>query len=227
MKAKAQIWTFGLVLIYFCCYFLQVYRFPDILMLGIGAVFCLLFLLKQKRIRISLGLILLAVTMFSFCIIQFGIEAIFAKMIYIVLLMWILADYLGIELQTISQGEEKLLYVLYSMILGHLIYGVLNSYMYFAGTGVPGTRYWFDIWSQQLTPGTQLTMYFITVFAAFFPAIICLFRRKWENVIIIIGTMFLIPATITTPITKSVIPICLADIFCFRFFFSNPRYKKN
>lgn len=218
MKEKIQLMIFISILVYLSCYFLQVFKFPDILMLGIGACFCLWFVIKQKKIRISLGLVLLAATMFPFCIIQFGTTAIFARMIYIILLMWILADYLGADLLVEKNGEIKLIYVIYSMILGHLIYGILNSYMYFAGTGVPGTRYWFDIWSQQLTPGTQLTMYFISVFAALFPAIVCFKNRKWANMVIIAGCCFLIYASLATRTRTTLLVLALVCIVQFVLF---------
>ena len=212
MKEKAEPIIFISILAYLCCYFLQLFKFPNILMLGIGACFCLVLLLKQKRIRISLGLCLMAVTMFSFCIIQFGIRAIVSMMPYVILVMWVLADYLGAEFKGRTDGESKMIYILYSMILGHMIYGVLNAYMYFAGTGVPGTRYWFDIWSQQLTPGTQLTMYFISTFAVFLPAVLFFFKRKWANIILIIGTGFFIYASLATK-TRTTL-LVLAIVFC-------------
>ena len=218
MKEKIQPMIFISMLIYLSCYFLQLFKFPDILMLGIGACFCLWFVIKQKRIRISLGLMLLVITMFSFCMIQFGITAIFARMIYIILLIWIFAEYLGADLKNEEKGEIKLKYVVYSMILGHLIYGILNSYMYFAGTGVPGTRYWFDVWSQQLTPGTQLTMYFISVFAVFFPAIIYFKNRKWVNIVIIAGSCFLIYASLATRTRTTLLVLALVCIVQFVLF---------
>lgn len=215
MKEKIQPVIFISMLVYLSCYFLQLFKFPDILMLGIGACFCLWLLIKQKRIRVSFGLCLLAATMFPFCLIQFGTTAIFARMIYIILLMWIFAEYLGADLKTAKNGEVKLIYVIYSLILGHLIYGILNSYMYFAGTGVPGTRYWFDIWSQELTPGTQLTMYFISVFAGFFPAVVWFKNRKWVNIIIIVGSCFLIYVSLATRTRTTLLVLVIVCIVQF------------
>lgn len=198
MKEKSQSIIFASMLLYLTCYFLQLYKFPNILMLAIGAGFCALLLVKQKRLRINLGLCLLAATMFPYCIIQFGMRAIFAMMPYVILLIWVLSDYLGAEFKGKAAGEIKLIYVIYSMVLGHMIYGLLNSYMYFSGTGVPGTRYWFDIWSRQLTPGTQLTMYFISVFAVFLPAVVFWKKRKWSGLVVIFATVFFVYASLAT-----------------------------
>ena len=91
MKTKAEPIVFSLILIYLACYFMHLFRFPDLLMLVLGAIFCLILLLKQKKLRIDLGVCLLAITMFSYCIIVFGVRAIAIMMPYIPLVIYVLS----------------------------------------------------------------------------------------------------------------------------------------
>lgn len=212
MKIKAETTVYGLLLIYLACYFMQLFKFPNFLMLVLGAAFCLSLLIKQKKIRIDLGICLLAITMFAYCIVVFGLRAIAIMMPYIPLVIYVLGNYLSCELKAKENGELKVIYIIYSMIFGHAVHGFLNACMYFAGTGWEGTRYWVDIWTRQMTPGTQLTMYYISVFAMLFPAIVCFFKRKWVNVLVIFGTLFFIYVSLATR-TRTTL-LVLAIVFC-------------
>lgn len=212
MKTKAESMIFGLIIVYLTCYFMQLFKFPNFLMLVLGAFFCLVLLLKQKKLRIDLGVCLLAITMFSYCIVVFGIRAIVIMMPYIPLVSYVLGNYISCDIKNQEESEIRLIYVIYSLVLGHAVHGILNAYMYFAGTGWEGTRYWLDIWTRQMTPGTQLTMYFIPVFALLFPAIIFFFRRKWANVVVILGTLFFIYVSLATRTRTTV--LVLALVFC-------------
>ena len=212
MKTKAESITFGLILIYLTCYFAHIFRFPDLLMLVLGAIFCLILLLKQKKLRIDIGLCLLTITMFAYCISKFGIRAIVIMMPYIPMVMYILANYLAAEIKHKEQPEVKLTYIVYSLVFGFAIYGILNSYMYFAGTGLEGTRYWVDFWTQQLTPGTQLTIYYLPVLSIVFPTIIYFYRRKLTSAVIAVLTVFFIYASLATRTRTTLLVLGL--VFC-------------
>ena len=141
LKKDKELILYTLILIYLTCYFIKLFGFPDLLMLVLGAVFCLILLLKQKKIRIDAGLCLLAITMFSYCIFKFGIRAIVIMMPYIPVVIYVLANYLAAEIKHRENAETKLLYIIYSLVFGYAVYGILNSCMYFAGTGPEGVRY--------------------------------------------------------------------------------------
>lgn len=212
MNNKTEPRVFFLILLYLMCYFMNLFRFPDLLMLVLGSIFCLVLLVKQKKVRIDFGGCLLAITMFSYCIVVFGIRAVAIMMPYIPLVMYILAHYLACEIQKKENSDLQFTYVLYSLVFGHAIYGILNSGMYLAGTGVEGTRYWVDFWKQQMMPGTQLVVYFLSVFAVLFPAIIYFRKRKSVNGLIILVSMFLIYASLATR-TRTTI-LSLGVVFC-------------
>lgn len=200
-----------LVMVYLTCYFMNLFGFPDFLMLVIGAGFCLILLIKQRKIRVDLGLSLLSITMFSYCIIVFGIRAIGIMMPYIPLVIYILANYLGREFKN-QKKEINLIYIVYCLVFGYAIYGILNSYMYFAGYGWEGTRYWMDFWTRSITPGTQLTICYLPVFAIFFPSLFYFYKRKWVNALIGLITLFFIYASLATR-TRTTLLI-LALVFC-------------
>lgn len=212
MKTKAEPVVFGLILLYFTCYFMRLFRFPDFLTLVLGAGFCLILVLKQKKLRIDLGVCLLAVTMFSYCMMVFGIRAVVIMMPYIPIAIYVLSHYLACEIKGRENAEEKICYVIYSLVFGHAVYGILNSIMYFLGTGWEGTRYWMDFWQQQIIPGTQLTVYFLSVFAILFPTLIYFYRRKVLNTVIILITLFLIYASLATRTRTTILALGL--VFC-------------
>lgn len=212
MKTKVEPMVFGVILIYLACYFMKLFGFPDLLMLVLGAVFCLMLILKQKKIRIDLGLCLLAITMFSYCIIVFGIRAIAIMMPYIPLVMYVLSNYLAADIKGKTDADQKLCYVIYSLVFGHAVYGILNSCMYFAGTGWEGTRYWMDFWQRQVIPGTQLTVYFLSVFAVLFPSLIYFARRKTINTVVLLITLFLVYASLATRTRTTILVLML--VFC-------------
>lgn len=212
MKIKEQPIVFPLILLYLTCYFARLFRLPDLLMLVTGAAFCMILLLDQKKIRVDLGLIFLTVTMFSHCIVKFGWRAIVIMMPYIPVLIYILATYLAAEIRKDTHPEVRLKYILYSLAFGHAVYGILNAYMYFSGSGVEGTRYWVDFWTQEMTPGTQLTVYCMTILAMLFPSLIYFFRGKAVNLAMILLSVFFLYFSLAVRSRTTVLAFGL--VFC-------------
>ena len=189
---------YSMILIYLTCYFIKLFGFPDLLMLVLGAIFCLLLLLKQKKLRVDLGVCLMAITMFSYCIVVFGIRAIAIMMPYIPLVMYVLSHYLSKEIKEYDKSGLELSKVIYCLVFGHAVHGVLNSYLYFAGYRWEGTRYWMDVWQREIIPGTQLTLYYIPVFAVLFPALIYFTKKKGRNIMVILLSLFFVYASLAT-----------------------------
>lgn len=196
-KEKGYI-LYALILVYLTCYFIQLFGFPDLLMLVLGAIFCLILLLKQKKLRVDLGVCLIAITMFSYCIVVFGIRAIVIMMPYIPVLMYVLSHYLSKEIKVHDKSGIELSKVIYCLVFGHAVHGVLNSYLYFAGYRWEGTRYWMDVWQREIIPGTQLTLYYIPVFAVLFPALIYFTKKKSRNIMVILLSLFFVYASLAT-----------------------------
>ena len=207
-KDKESI-VYTLILVYLTCYFMQLFGFPDLLMLVLGAVFCIILLLKQKRFRVDVGVCLIAITMFSYCIVVFGIRAIAIMMPYIPALMYVLAHYLSKEVKKIDQSGLELLKLIDCLVFGHAVHGVLNSYLYFAGYRWEGTRYWMDVWQRAIIPGTQLTLYYISVFAVLFPAIIYFSKKKIRNTVVILLSLFFVYASLATRTRTTLLVLAL------------------
>ena len=198
MKNKKETILFTLVMVYLTCYFMQLFGFPDLLMLVLGAVFCLILLFKQKKFRIDLGVCLMAITMFSYCIVVLGIRAIAIMMPYIPIVMYVLSHYLSKEIKKRDRSGMELSRFIYCLVFGHAVHGVLNSYLYFAGYRWEGTRYWMDVWQKAIIPGTQLTLYYLAVFAVLFPAIIYFKKSKIRNVLTVLLSLFFIWVSLAT-----------------------------
>lgn len=212
MKTKIQPILFPLILIYLTCYFARIFRFPDVLILLIGAMFCLYYLIDQKKLRVNFGLCLLTVTMFSHCIIKFGWRAVAIMMPYIPVLIYVLATYLAAEIKKDQNPQIRLTQVLYSMAFGHAVYGILNAYMYFSGTGIEGTRYWVDFWTKQMTPGTQLTVYCMTILAMLFPSILYFYRRKVSALLTVLLSLFFVYFSLAARSRTTILAFVL--VFC-------------
>lgn len=198
MKEKRETVFCGIVLVYLLCYFAKLFGFPDLLTLLLGASICMILLIKQKKFRMDVGVCLIAVMMFSYCIIVFGLRAIGIMMPYIPIVIYVLSHYVAKEIKMQRESELQLKKVMYCLVFGHTIHGVLNSYMYFAGYRGKASRFWVDIWEQQMMPGTQLTIYYLAVFALLFPAIIYFKRKKLINGLIIVFSLFFIYASLAT-----------------------------
>lgn len=196
-KDKESI-VYALILAYLTCYFIQLFGFPDLLMLVLGAIFCLILLLRQKKFRVDLGVCLIVITMFSYCIAVFGIRAVAIMMPYIPVLMYVLSHYLSKEIKNKDRTGVELTKIIDCLVFGHAVHGVLNSYLYFAGYRWEGTRYWMDVWQRAIIPGTQLTLYYISVFAVLFPALIYLKKNKIRNIAIVLLSLFFVYASLAT-----------------------------
>ena len=209
IKKEKESILYALILVYLTCYFIQLFGFPDLLMLVLGAIFCLILLLKQKKLRVDLGVCLVAITMFSYCIVVFGIRAIAIMMPYIPVLMYVLSHYLSKEIKVHDKSGIELSKVIYCLVFGHAVHGVLNSYLYFAGYRWEGTRYWMDVWQREIIPGTQLTLYYIPVFAVLFPALIYFTKKKGRNIMVILLSLFFVYASLATRTRTTLLVLAL------------------
>lgn len=219
MKEKMQTITFWTVWLFFCCYFLQIFDVPNALVAMIGAVLCLMVIVQQKIIRIDLGIGLLAVTLVSYYVIVNGMQGLTYTILYIPLIIYVLANYVTCSIKKSEKYNQKIRILLATLIVGFTIYGILNSYMYYAGYAVPGTRRWEDFWSREIVPGTQHTAYFLPMMALFFPAIVFFKERKWKSILSCVITVFFCYTSLVTrsrmPLLIFVITVALQSlVFC-------------
>lgn len=212
MKKNTETMTFGIVILFLFCYFMRLFAFPNVLTAVIGAGLCLVMVLQQKRIRIDVGICLLALAMVSYYVIVNGVRGLFYVILYLPLIFYVLANYAVCGIMEEKDFEKKFRMLIFTLVLGTAVYGVLNSYMYYAGYVVPGTRRWQDFWTGEIVPGTQHTAYYLPVLAMFFPAVLYFKERKVLNGVLILGTAFFGYSSLATRSRMSV--VIFAIVFC-------------
>ena len=190
MRDKVQTAAIYAACVFLFCYFLRIFHMPNELTVIAGGVLCLMLAVQQKRIRIDLGIGLLAVSLVSYYVILHGIEGLFYSIAYIPLVIYMLANYLAGSTGGADNREKDLMLLIFILLMGYSLHGLLNSYMWYAGYGVPGTRRWPDFWSGEIVPGTQHAAYFIPAMALFVPALLYFKKRKWMNMMVILLTAF-------------------------------------
>ncbi len=192
-QENVQTVLWGAVLVFLCCYFMMLFDFPNVLTIIFGAVICLVLLIKQRRFRIDVGICLLTITMASYFVIVFGTRGLTMSLPYVGLVMYVLGNYLGSEVKTKEDSERKFLLLLFMLVLGHSIHGMLNSYLFLDGQWDNGDiRVWMDCWMGICLPGTQQIVYFLPAIAMVFPAIIYFKNRKCVNALVIFAAFFFI-----------------------------------
>lgn len=205
IKNKVPAIIYWGVWIFLLCYFMQFLDFPNVLALLLGGVICLILVLQQKRIRIDVGICLLTLTLVSYYVIINGTSGLFYSILYIPIVIYEIGNYSIGAIKNEKEKSDKVLLLLLALIIGYGIYGILNSYMWYAGYAVPGTRRWQDFWSGEIVPGTQHTAYFLPMMACFLPALIYAKKRKWISAVIITMTAFFGYTSIATRSRMSVL----------------------
>lgn len=190
MKEKTQTITFYGVCIFLFCYFLRIFNMPNELTLIAGAILCLVLLIQQEKFRIDLGVCLLTTTLGSYYVVINGTSGLFYSILYIPLVIYEIGNYMACAIEKKKNQDQKLQLLVMLLVIGFSIHGILNSYMWYAGYAVPGTRRWPDFWNGNIVPGTQHVAYFMPVMALFVPAVLYFRKRTVLNIIAILLTVF-------------------------------------
>ena len=186
-----KIW-FCVTNIFLICYFMMLFDFPNRLTILFGSIICLALLIKQRKFRLDAGICLLTLTLASYFMILYGVpRALTMSLPYVGLVIYVLANYLSCEVLGQQQGEKKILFLIFAMILGVTIHGLLNSYLFLDGQlqYEYTVRIWADIWKEGYMPGTWQVVYFLPALAITFPMVL-----YWKNNKILYGLMILIAA---------------------------------
>lgn len=211
MRNKVQNITLGVLFLFLSCYFMQLMGFPNKITLLAGGAICLCMLIEQKSLKIDIGLCLLMVTMFSHFLILDGKSAVWKIVAYVPIVLYLLGNYgAGLAKSKKNNKEKVFLLLLFALILGYTIHGVLNSYLYFAGyRAESGARKWMDIWRQSFIPGTQHGIFYLPSFAMLLPAIVYFKKRKIMNVCMMIVSCFFFYTALVTRSRMSVLVLAL------------------
>lgn len=195
MKDKIQIITFWIGCIFLGGYFLRIFNFPNELILVLGGTLCLVMFMQQKKIKIDIGACLLAVTLFSYYVIIYGIRGMTFSIVYIPLVIYIMTKYL---MYYVKNDDDKIRILILTLIIGYSLHGMLNSGLYFMGYHVPKERRWMDIWTGEWMLGTHHAVFFLPVFALCFPAVAYFKKRKWESTVVLLVSAFLLYTSLAT-----------------------------
>ena len=195
MQEKTQTITFGMVCLFLMCYFIRIFNFPNELIVILGAVICVLLVYQQKHIKIDVGICLLSITMISYYLITNGVRGITYSIVYIPTIIYFIARYM---MESMRVNKRKWLILLFAMIIGYSLHGILNSVMYFTGFRVPGERRWLDIWTQQWMLGTHHAVFFLPAMALLVPAVLFFKERKWINLGVILTAVFFLYTSLAT-----------------------------
>lgn len=178
-QEKIQTVMWGTVLLFLCCYFMMLFDFPNVLTILISGFFCLLLLIKQKCFRLDLGICLLTITNVSYFVIVFGTRGITMSLLYVGLALYVLGNYLGSEAKEHCKREKIFFWLLFVLVAGHCIHGILNSYLFLDKQWDHGDiRVWMDWWTDFYMPGTAQIVYFLPSLAMVLPGIIYFKNRK-------------------------------------------------
>lgn len=193
MESKQQKFFFLGSCLFLICYFMMFFDFPNLLTVLIGSFICLILLIKQKKLRVNTGTVLIIITIVSYFIIRYGfINAVVMGLPYVGILMYVLADYLSSELKTKEDSERLLLIIFLAVVLGYTIHGFLNSYMYLAGYRTEGKRHWYDFWMNIYLPATEQVIYFLPILSLIFPAIVYFKKNKLLSIFTLISSLFFV-----------------------------------
>lgn len=190
MKDKAQTITFYAVCVFLLCYFTRIFNMPNELTLIIGTILCLVLLIQQKKFRIDVGVCLLTISLASYYVIINGKSGLFYSILYIPIIIYELGNYMACVTSEKKDWKTKVYLLIMLLVVGFSIHGILNSYMWYAGYAVPGTRRWPDFWNGNIVPGTQHVAYFMPAMAMFIPAVLYFRNNKIVNIVVIVLTLF-------------------------------------
>lgn len=194
------------VLVFLCCYFVMLFDFPNRITILLGSTICLLLLIKNRCFKLDLNTCFITVTIASYFIIVHGTRAFTMSLPYVGILMYVLGNYLSGEVKQKQNSETLYMLLLFTIVLGHAIHGVLNSCLFLDGQFFEDDfRVWQDIWMQIPLPGTQQVVYFLPILAMVFPAIAYFKKRKCANVLMIVAAVFFIYISMASQTRTSVL----------------------
>ncbi len=204
-KKQQKIFWFA-VLIFLCCYFMMLFDFPNRITILLGSLICLMLLVRQKAFRLDLNTVLLTVTIASYYIILYGTRAFTMSLPYVGILMYVLGNYLSAQVKGKQDFEKYYVLLLFMLIAGHAIHGILNSMLFLDGQLFEDDiRVWKDVWMPLTIPGTQQIVYFLPVLAMVFPAIVYFKKNKIISGLMLILAVFFIYISMASQTRTSVL----------------------
>ena len=214
-KAKLEKIGFGAVCIFLLCYFMMLFDFPNKLTILFGSIICLVLVIQQRKFRLDWGICLLTLTLGSYFIILYGMPRAFTMSLpYVGLVIYVLAHYLSCEVLGQKHGENKIIILLFTMIIGVTVHGLLNSCLFLDGQFQyeDTVRIWADIWKDGYMAGTWQVVYFLPALAITFPMLIYWKKNKIINSLMLIVSVFFLYISMASESRTSV--VIFAGVAC-------------
>lgn len=161
-------------------------------LLGAAGLY-LLYIILYKKIQLDFNGILVGITLFVYA----GLRGFKTSDIIMYTALPLAFAFLGKSMMNAEREKKRSSYFILLpvtvFLIGYSGHGVLNGITYFVkGTLGEGIRYWADFWTGNIIPGTQHSIYLVSMLAMMFPAIV--YFKKYKVVcssFLICGVFFL------------------------------------
>ena len=107
MQNKGKLFLPMMLWIFLCCYFMQLFNFPNVLTILFGGITIMSLAIKQKKICFDLPTLLVIITIASFFIIVYGKRAFTMSLSYVSIVIFMLGYYLSWEIAGQENCEKK------------------------------------------------------------------------------------------------------------------------
>ena len=177
---KIEKFVFGISLLFIFLVFLNFRDIPNRYTLLAATGLYGFYVLAYQRLYINASTVLLGITLFFYARLR-EFDTANTIMHGALPVVFIL---LGKALMQRENTTEKnqtfwLLLPVFSFIVGYSGHGILNGMVYFIeGPIQEGVRYWADVWTGNIMPGTQHSIYLLPVLSVMFPAIVYFRKHK-------------------------------------------------
>lgn len=159
----------------------------------LGGLICLGYAWKQKKLRVAVPEIILALSFFSYTLISKMSISFMILFMSLPPLFLLIGKYLSKDIVSEKNSGSYIFRYIMLFVSAYALHGLLNCLIYFRD-GIPGEREWNDVWGEFL-PATQHSLYTLPVLSLMFFAF--LYWKKYKALCtgtICIGIFFLFQA---------------------------------
>ena len=225
---KIQMILYNVNLVILFLFFFQFFDFPNKLVFIWTLAFYILFVIVWKKFFLDYRDIFLFLGMLFYALLA---KKSFNSTVSIVLLP-VMLSFLGksmayCALET-EQKQWKVENLVFALVAGYFLHGLLNSFIYFWQCDLLKTRSWMDVWTGNILPATQQNIFIIPIFSLLVP----FFLYYRQNIKACIGVFFLVLYNLFfSVLSASRIPILIFIIVVgweiFLFFIFNRKKERN
>lgn len=181
----------GINLLYIFLVFLNYRDIPNRYTLLAATGLTFFYVLANKKIYLDINTILLGVTLGLYAKLR-GFDAM-SILMHAALPSMLQLLGKAIQQNGIPKSEKVWICLLPAIVflIGYSAHGVLNACVFFVeGTIAEQVRYWADVWTRNILPGTQQSIWLLPMIAVMLPAVFCFRKYKVMGSLILIAGIF-------------------------------------